>query len=152
MSLTHALKVKRTAQCDDTIKDYVNGLLSKVENEIQSALYQKSSYVVIEVETIFDTATLDNKSAQRLVYFYTLKTLEDAGYEANIKFIGEKAESQKVFLRVKWMTSEDERLQKYMDRYIASRTLSNRAAQRPVRRRRGQRGQRGQRGRKKQTK
>ena len=125
-NLIPAVKFKKKARCNTEIYDYVNDILKTVHTELEDALSNRGiGKVILELPTNFETATLTNAEAQRLVYFYTLKTLEDAKYIPTMIFSGARAENQKVSLQVEWMTAEDKQLQNYMDHYIAAKTINN---------------------------
>jgi hypothetical protein len=65
---------------------------------------------------------MKNADVQRSVYYWVVKSLEDADYKVSMEFRGTKSEDQRVFLLIKWFKKQDETLKKYMDSYIKKHT------------------------------
>lgn len=135
-----AYKIKKKASGNGYLEDYVNEILPVIEDDIQKVIdsVEKKDYSMTEIQTTFDIPGMSNKRAQMYVYFHLLRALEKAKYFANIKILGDKPSNQKVFIYVKWFSKDDIEMEKYMNKFIQSKTIGavNIEEKKPISRRR----------------
>lgn len=118
-----AKNIKSISHGDGLIEEYVNEILDAANDKLEYAIENGLDTVILEMRTLFDIPRMKNADVQPRVYFWVLKSLEEAGYKVKIVFQGTKAESQKVFLIIKWFGKQDDKLKSYMDKYIKKHTV-----------------------------
>ena len=119
--LTNAAEIKKKAFNKRIINKYILSILRLINKDIINAVNSGERESITQIPTSFDISTLSNKMAQQYIYYHLLKELEKAKFKPRIIFQGRKAEDQKVFICVKWLTKKDEKFYKYMDEYIKAR-------------------------------
>lgn len=122
MSIISAKKIRRKAKGDGFIQDYIKDILLSWQDDVERASDQRQTRSVTKLPTDFDIPTMEPYDAQRAVYYYLCKKIEDKGFIPSLIFQGHRVETQKVFLETRWKTVDDEKAQKYMDDYLKSRT------------------------------
>lgn len=104
-------------EAEEVIKDYVAQLLETISSEIEAAIIRLACVVEVDAPTDFCVIGMRNEDAQRQVYYYTLRTLKEHGYNAGIRFLRDR-----VVFRVSWRSPEDEQRIQQMDDFIAQHT------------------------------
>ena len=122
MSIISAKQVRRKAKGDGFIQDYIKDILLTWQEDVERASDQRHQQAITKLPTDFDIPTMEPYDAQRAVYYYLCKKIEDKGFIPNLIFQGHRVENQQVFLETRWKTVDDEKAQKYMDDYLKSRT------------------------------
>jgi len=122
MSIISARQIRRKAKGDGFIQDYIKDILLAWQEDVTSASDQRRSCARTKLPTDFDIPTMQPYDAQRTVYYYLCKKIEDKGFIPSLIFQGNRVEHQKVWLETRWKTIDDEKAQKYMDDYLRSRT------------------------------
>lgn len=124
--LVPAKKIRRLAHGDGQIESYVNDLIELVNDRIENAVENGNDHVFVEIQTLFDVPHIKNSDVQRNVYYWVLKSITDADYKVRIIFRGgNRAESQRVFLLVRWFKKQDKELRDHMDDYIKKHTAKS---------------------------
>lgn len=119
---------KRSILSADRLRSRVKGsgiveetgydILLVIETDIERAIERKDNKSITELQTNFDIPPMKHQDAQRAVYFFVVKELVRAGYNAKIEFRGSREGEQRVFLHVTWVTKTDEIEIKAMDEYL----------------------------------
>ena len=122
MSIVSAKQIRRKAKGDGFIQDYIKDILIVWQDDVERASDQRKQCAITKLQTDFDIPTMEPYDAQRAVYYYLCKKIEDKGFIPSLIFQGHRVEHQKVFLETRWKTVDDEKAQKYMDDYLKSRT------------------------------
>ncbi len=122
MSIISAKQVRRKAKGDGFIQDYIKDILLTWQEDVERASDQRRQNAMTKLPTDFDIPTMEPYDAQRAVYYYLCKKIEDKGFIPSLIFQGHRVENQQVFLETRWKTVDDEKAQKYMDDYLKSRT------------------------------
>lgn len=119
-----ASEIRRTAKGAGYVEDYIRDVLNLIKDDILAAVERRDTESVTALPTDFSIPTMDPIEAQRMVYYYVAKKLEspDLGYMVNFVFKGQNTENQKWWIRVRWLTENDNAARQYMDQYIKSRT------------------------------
>jgi hypothetical protein len=121
-NLISAKQIRRKAKGDGFIKDYIKDILLAWQDDVERASDHKKQVAITQLPTDFDIPTMEPYDAQRAVYYYLCKKIEDKGFIPSLIFQGHRVEDQKVWLETRWKTVDDEKAQKYMDDYLKSRT------------------------------
>ncbi len=117
-NITPAKNARRIAYGDGQIEEFVNEILACANDAIHNAIDQGQTSVQFGIRTTFDIPRMKNADAQRSIYYWVMKTLEENDYKVNITFVGSTVEEQNVFLNVRWFKKQDVLLQQFMDDYI----------------------------------
>ena len=113
-----AAKIREITHGQGEIEQYVNELLTLIEEDIENAIENQQQFAMTELNTIFDVPYMSNKDAQRDIYYLMAQALIKAGYYPRIKYLGTKAENQRVFVYTRWNTAEDVTINKYKDTFL----------------------------------
>ena len=105
-----------------------NELLDSIQDEIKSALESCATNITYELPTSFSIAHYTSQRAQRHIYYHILKALSDSAYIATIEFKGQASESQRVILKISWMTPDQLNREKKMDEFIKSKIVSQKTS------------------------
>lgn len=137
-----AYKIVEQVQGSGFIQDYVNEILPVIADDIQAAIDspEKKNHSITEIQTVFDVPGMDNKRAQMYVYFHLVRALKKSEYFPKIKFSGTRT-NPRVYIYVKWFSSEDIEMEKYMNDFIQAHSFGGQETDdsekaKPVRRRR----------------
>lgn len=122
MSFPRASEVRRKAKGAGYIEEYIRDILVTIKDDILAAVERRDSQAVTELPTDFDIPTMDPSEAQRTIYYYLAKKLEELEYIPTYFQTGKTRETQKWWMRVRWFTENDDAARVYMDQYIKSRT------------------------------
>jgi hypothetical protein len=117
-----AKQVRRKAKGDGFIQDYIKDILLAWQDDVTNTSDQRLSCARTKLPTDFDIPTMEPYDAQRAVYYYLCKKIEDKGFIPSLVFQGHRVEEQQVWLETRWKTIDDEKAQKHMDDYLKSRT------------------------------
>lgn len=107
------------------IERYVNQHLSLVEADIEDALENEIPYARTELDTTFSVPYMTNQQAQRDVYYHTAQALLKAGYQPKLKFFGKRADTQRVFVMVRWANQQERRIDDYKDEFLRQITIKD---------------------------
>lgn len=122
MSFPRASEIRRKAKGAGYIEEYIKDILVTIKDDIMAAVERRDSQAVTELPTDFDIPTMDPSEAQRTIYYYVAKKLEELEYIPTYFQTGKTRETQKWWMRTRWFTENDEAARTYMDQYIKSRT------------------------------
>lgn len=122
MSFPKASDIRRKAKGEGFIEDFIKDILDLIKDDILAAAERRSSEAVTELPTDFNIPTMNPADAQRMIYYFVAKKLEELGYIPTYFYSGRNTENQKWWMRTRWFTENDEQARKYMDTYIKSRT------------------------------
>lgn len=122
MSFPRASEIRRKAKGAGYIEEYIRDILVSIKDDIVAAVEQRENQSVTELPTDFDIPTMDPSEAQRTIYYYVAKKLEELEYIPTYFRTGKTRETQKWWMRTRWFTENDEAARVYMDQYIKSRT------------------------------
>jgi len=143
MSLIPAYHISKRSRGCGVVEDYVNEILSVINDDIEQALEQEKHFAVTEVQTDFQICEMRQDRAQKFVYYHVLRALRKAGYYPKIRFDGVRSQSQRVFIYVKWFSKQDCEYEEYMNKYIIAHDISKKITTsnetqpgKPIRRRR----------------
>ena len=107
------------------IERYVNQHLALIEADIEDALENEISFAKTELDTTFAVPYMTNQQAQRDVYYHTAQALLKSGYQPRLKFFGRRADTQKVFIVVRWANQQEQRIDTYKDEFIRQITIND---------------------------
>jgi len=100
------------------IESTVNDILLGIEDEVERAVSARFSSCRCEIQSCFEQQPGVKKARlERMIYYYVLRSLEDAEYSATITFGGSPAKPR-TYLRVTWKTPAEVQEDEYMDLYI----------------------------------
>ena len=119
----HANRIREKSRGDGEIEVYAQEILDNISEDIEDALENEESYAKTEVGTIFDVPCMTPKEAQRDVYFLTTQALVKSGYHPLIKFEGDTADVQKVFIYTSWEIIQDKQHTNYKDDFLRQITM-----------------------------
>lgn len=122
MSLPKASEIRKKAKGFEYIKDYIRDIISTITDDIYAAVERRETEAITELPTDFDIPTMNPVDAQRHIYYYVAKMLEDNEYIPTYFKTGKTRETQKWWMRTRWFTENDDAARNYMDQYIKSRT------------------------------
>jgi len=119
-----ASAIRKTAKGAGYVEDYIRDVLNLIKDDILAAVERRATESVTAMPTDFSIPTMDPIEAQRMVYYYVAKKLEspDLGYVVSYVYSGQNTENQKWWIKVRWLTENDNAARQYMDQYIKSRT------------------------------
>jgi hypothetical protein len=109
---------------DGEIEGFVNDILQSIEDDIKSAVENEEKKTRTEIPTTFAVPGMDNKRAQRHVYFHVLRALKRNRYIPRIEIKQVQSDSQTVFVHVTWITKEDREMENYMDKFISAHQIN----------------------------
>jgi hypothetical protein len=120
-----AYKIIDQVQGKGFIEDYVNDLLPVIEDDIKKVIdeAEKKNFSVTELPTTFDIPGMDNRRAQLHIYFHLIRALKKSHYFPKIKIDGTNPKTQRVFMYVKWLSSDDIELEQYMNEFIKAHSM-----------------------------
>jgi hypothetical protein len=118
-----AKEVRSIMNGDGEIEEYVNEILGMLNDEIKDAIEKCHDNVTLSLRTLFDVPKMKNADVQLSVYYWISTTLEKAGYKVRFMFQGNKSETQKVFITIRWFKKQDTDMKKYMSDHIKSHTI-----------------------------
>ena len=121
--ILRAPDLRKQLKGSDEARDYVNGILENIEDSVHEAVDRNETFAQTEVPVYFPIPYMDATAAQRMIYYYTLKSLEDAEYEPRLILDNPKSAHPRAFIVVTWINSKDIAEKKYMDDYLKSRTV-----------------------------
>ena len=101
---------------------YIRDILNLIRDDIQSAIDRRATEAWTELPTDFNIPTMTPTDAQRIIYYYVARTLEDKSYTIAFRRKGANTHNQKWYIRTRWFTEDDIKARKAMDKYISSRT------------------------------
>ena len=122
----HASRIREKARGGGEIEEYAQEILDNVSEDIEDALENEEKYSKTEVGTIFDVPCMSLADAQRDVYYLACQALVKSGYHPLIKFGGNTADSQHVFIYTSWETKQDEHNSNYKDDFLRQITMKPR--------------------------
>jgi hypothetical protein len=122
MSFPRASEVRRKAKGAGYIEEYIRDILVTIKDDILAAVERRETQAVTELPTDFDIPTMNATEAQRTIYYYLAKKLEELEYIPTYFQTGKTRETQKWWMRTRWFTENDDAARQYMDQYIKSRT------------------------------
>jgi hypothetical protein len=107
------------------IEKYVNQHIELIEADMENALENEEPFSITELDTTFNVPYMNNKQAQREVYFHTAQALVKAGYRPQLKFLGKLAQTQRVFLVLRWKAKEEKQIDDYKDEFLRQITIGD---------------------------
>lgn len=122
MSFPNAADVRRKAKGQGYIEDFIRDIMALIKDDILSASERCANEAVTELPTDFNIPTMKPEQAQRHIYYFVAKQLEQRGFIPTFSQSGKNTENQKWWIRTRWFTENDEQARIYMDQYIKSRT------------------------------
>jgi hypothetical protein len=117
-----AADIRRKAKGSGYIEDEIRTILALIKDDIYAASERRATEAVTELPTDFNIPTMHPAEAQRMIYYYVAKKLEQLGYVPTYSWSGRNTENQKWWIRTRWLTQNDDDARIYMDQYIKSRT------------------------------
>lgn len=122
MSFPKASDLRRKSKGAGYIEDYIRDILNSIRDDVLQAVERRSVESLTELPTDFDIPTMEPAEAQRMIYYFVAKKLEEYGYIPTFKYTGVSTQCQRWWITTRWMTDQDTYARKHMDKYINSRT------------------------------
>lgn len=124
-----AYRIAEKTRSSREIQDYVNQHLALIEADIETALENEIDFAITELDVVFQIPYMSYRDAQREVYYHTAHALMKAGYFVRLKFLGLRADDQRVFLVTRWINHKEKQIDTYKDDFLRQITLDDKSDQ-----------------------
>ena len=115
--------LRKQMRGDEEAEEFVNEILENIEDHIHQAMDRNENIAQVEISVYFPIPFTKPDQAQRIVYFHTLKALEQAGYTPRLILEDVDTPKPRAFIIVTWVSSKDTAEKKYMDDYLKAHTV-----------------------------
>jgi hypothetical protein len=115
-----AEEVKKACTSTQLLDNAIRKILQTCKAEVIEASRNGSTNVIIPVPTNFNVGPLSNQSAQTVIYFRTLREIENKGFNVSIQM-----DKRSVKYCIRWDVKQDAGDMKTMNTYIATHVERN---------------------------
>lgn len=84
------------------VKNEIRNILAYIDDELRNAHDSGKHNIVLTLPINFSIAYMDNKTAQRKIYYGVLTSLIERGFEPKIEL-----QTEKTLLFIKWFSDEE---------------------------------------------
>jgi hypothetical protein len=132
----HASELKDIVYKDIALKEYVDDILTIINDDVKQAGEEKKTMIVTELPSTFSLDVMDYQRARNHIYYHVICILKQAEYRPKLEIIKkENGEIDRVYLHLTWFSEEDVEYENHINKVLQSHIIKKQPSK-PTRRRR----------------